>query len=42
MVRLLLTCSPENGWTMQDSYDLWVVSQTINLEGAEPVDFDAA
>lgn len=34
--------SPESWLTMQDSYDLWVARQTINLEGVEPLDFEAA
>ncbi|MFE8073507.1 HigA family addiction module antitoxin [Marinobacteraceae bacterium S3BR75-40.1] len=34
--------TPESWLAMQDTYDLWVVRSTVNLDSIEPFDFDAA
>jgi len=34
--------SPESWQAMQRRYDLWLARNTVNLDGIEPLDFEAA
>jgi addiction module HigA family antidote len=34
--------SPESWLAMQDSHDLWVARQTVDLKGVRPIEFEAA
>ncbi|MBO9470358.1 HigA family addiction module antidote protein [Endozoicomonas sp. G2_2] len=34
--------SPESWLAMQDNYELWQARQTVNLDGVEKIEFDAA
>lgn len=34
--------SPESWLALQDQHDLWIARQTLDLDGVEPIRFDAA
>lgn len=41
-LSIALGRTPESWLAMQDTFDLWQARQTVNLDGVERMDFDAA